>query len=75
MADLKEILSDICDSIDGVAGNNNALSRRVSFLEALVNQDAELKRKYEAAKQKMDRGMGGAVGLKQGLRAKIQSLA
>ena len=71
---LKEILSDICEGVETVAGNNNELSRRVSFLEELVNGDPNLKKKYEAAKKNMARGMAGGGGLKPGLRVKIKSL-
>ena len=72
--DLKEILSDLHDGVENVGGQNNRLLRQISFLEALVKQDPELSRKYEAAKKNIDRGMGGGGVLKPGLKVRIQSL-
>jgi hypothetical protein len=71
---LKEILSDICEEIERVDGNSTRLGQRLSVLEELVKQDAELKIKYEAAQRNMVRGNVGGFGIKTGLKVRIKSL-
>lgn len=75
MDDLKTILSDICESIEAANGNCNGLRRRLEYLEALVKNEPELNKRYEAALKKMARGMNGSSCLKPGLKARIQGLS